>query len=96
MSADKALDSTAMPGDGDDAPVRAPRGKASTKSQMRGSALLLVGRLLGMGLGLVIQLLLVRVLTKDDYGAFAWALSIVTLVQSVIVASGEAARDSSN
>ncbi len=84
MSADKALDSTAMPGDGDDAPVRAPRGKASTKSQMRGSALLLVGRLLGMGLGLVIQLLLVRVLTKDDYGAFAWALSIVTLVQSVI------------
>ena len=51
---------------------------------MRGSALLLIGRLLGMGLGLVIQLLLVRVLTKDDYGAFAWALSIVTLVQSVI------------
>ena len=65
-------------------PVRRPRGHTSSKSQMRGSALLLVGRLLGMGLGLVIQLLLIRGLTKDDFGAFAWALSIVTLVQSVI------------
>lgn len=65
-------------------PVRSPRGHTSSKSQMRGSALLLVGRLLGMGLGLIIQLLLVRMLSKDDFGAFAWALSIVTLVQSVI------------
>lgn len=63
---------------------RAPRVKASSKAHTRGSALLLIGRVLGMVLGLVIQLLLVRILTKDDYGAFAWALSIVTLVQSVI------------
>lgn len=67
-----------------EAVARAPRGKGSTKSQMRGSALLLVGRLLGMTLGLAIQLILIRILTKDDFGAFAWALSIVTLVQSVI------------
>lgn len=65
-------------------PARRPRGHTSSKSQMRGSALLLVGRVLGMGLGLVIQLLLIRGLTKDDFGAFAWALSIVTLVSSVI------------
>ncbi len=89
MTADGALDQGSL-GGGDDsgtdgsAPQRAPRGKASSKAQMRGSALLLIGRLLGMGLGLVIQLLLVRVLTKDDFGSFAWALSIVTLVQSVI------------
>jgi O-antigen/teichoic acid export membrane protein len=63
---------------------RPPRVKASSKSHTRGSALLLIGRVLGMALGLVIQLLLVRILTKDDYGAFAWALSIVTLVQSII------------
>ncbi|MGD9956221.1 MAG: oligosaccharide flippase family protein [Candidatus Nanopelagicales bacterium] len=84
MTAEEALDGGAPPADGEGAPAHTPRGKVSSKSQMRGSALLLVGRLLGMGLGLVIQLLLVRVLSKDDYGAFAWALSIVTLVQSVI------------
>ncbi len=94
MTADGALEQ-GTPGGGDvsradghgtdgEPPARAPRGKASSKAQMRGSALLLVGRLLGMGLGLVIQLLLVRILTKDDFGSFAWALSIVTLVQSVI------------
>lgn len=94
MTADGALE-RGTPGGGDasradvvgtdgEAPARAPRGKASSKAQMRGSALLLIGRLLGMGLGLVIQLLLVRILTKDDFGSFAWALSIVTLVQSVI------------
>jgi O-antigen/teichoic acid export membrane protein len=89
VTADGALDQGSLGGadgggtDGS-APQRAPRGKASSKAQMRGSALLLIGRLLGMGLGLVIQLLLVRVLTKDDFGSFAWALSIVTLVQSVI------------
>jgi O-antigen/teichoic acid export membrane protein len=84
MNAEEALDDGALPADGESKPAHVPRGKASSKSQMRGSALLLIGRLLGMGLGLVIQLLLVRVLTKDDYGAFAWALSIVTLVQSII------------
>jgi len=86
MNAEEALADGALPadGDGEGKPAHTPRGKVSSKSQMRGSALLLVGRLLGMGLGLVIQLLLVRVLSKDDYGSFAWALSIVTLVQSVI------------
>ena len=63
---------------------RAPRARATASTQVRGSALLLVGRVLAMGLGLVIQLLLVRLLTKDDYGAFAWALSVVTLVQALI------------
>ena len=64
--------------------ARPPRSRASARSQVRGSALLLVGRVLAMGLGLIIQLMLVRLLTKEDYGAFAWALSVVTLVQAVI------------
>lgn len=44
----------------------------------------MIGRVLGMTIGLVIQLLLVRVLSKEDFGGFAWALSIVTLVTAII------------
>ncbi len=63
---------------------RPPRGRATATTHVRGSALLLVGRLMSMGLGLVIQLLLVRLLAKEDFGAFAWALSVVTLVQAFV------------
>ena len=63
---------------------RAPLGKVSARSQVRGSALLLIGRGVAIVLGIAIQLLLVRVLSKSDYGAFAWALSVVTLVQAVV------------
>ena len=73
-----------QPDTGSDEVRRAPLGKASAQSQVRGSALLLVGRVIAMGMGLVIQLLLVRLLTKDDYGAFAWGLSVVTLVQAFV------------
>jgi len=61
-----------------------PRASGSATTQVRGSALLLVGRVLAMALGVVTQLLLVRVLTKDDFGAFSWGLSIVTVVQAFV------------
>jgi O-antigen/teichoic acid export membrane protein len=51
---------------------------------MRGSALLLVGRMLSLGTSFVVQVLIVRYLSKDDYGAFAYALSIALFSQSVI------------
>ena len=61
-----------------------PRASGLASTQVRGSALLLIGRVLAMLLGVVTQLLLVRVLSKDDFGAFSWGLSIVTVVQAFV------------
>ena len=54
-------------------------GRASNIKQIRGSSLLLVGRMLGLALDFVAQVLIVRHLSKTDYGAFALALSIVSI-----------------
>jgi O-antigen/teichoic acid export membrane protein len=56
-----------------------------TKKHIRGSALLLSGRLIAVVINLGIQILLVRYLSKSGYGAFAYALSIVSLASSVAV-----------
>lgn len=56
----------------------------TTRKQIRGSSLLLAGRLLSLCVSFGVQILIVRYLTKSDFGAFAYALSIVALVQSVI------------
>ncbi len=55
-----------------------------TTTQIRGSSLLLIGRSLSMGVNFLTQILIVRALTKPEYGAFAYALSIVALGQMVI------------
>jgi O-antigen/teichoic acid export membrane protein len=61
-----------------------PRTKhAATSRQIRGSSLLLVGRTISMGVNFVVQVLIVRYLAKSDYGAFAYALAIVALGESV-------------
>ena len=60
-------------------------GDASADRQIRGSSLLLVGRFIAIGLDLVTQVLIVRALSKGDYGAFAFALSIVSLLSTVSV-----------
>jgi len=52
--------------------------------QVRGSSVLLVGQVLALAIGFLVQVLTVRNLTKEDYGAFAWALSVVLLVQSLL------------
>lgn len=49
----------------------------SSRDQIRGSSLLLFGRLISIGINMGSQILLVRYLTKDDFGTFAYALSIV-------------------
>jgi O-antigen/teichoic acid export membrane protein len=51
----------------------------ATKKQIRGSSLLLVGRLISMIVNFGVQVLTVNYLSKTDYGAFAYALSIVAL-----------------
>jgi O-antigen/teichoic acid export membrane protein len=56
---------------------------SSTNRQIRGSSLMLVGRALSMAVTFGIQVLIVHHLTKANYGAFAYALSFVTLGQTL-------------
>jgi O-antigen/teichoic acid export membrane protein len=51
---------------------------------VRGSILLLLGRVLSLGVNFLVQVLIVRYLSKDDYGAFAYALSIAFFAQSAV------------
>lgn len=50
---------------------------------MRGSSLLMVGRFISLGLNFCVQLLIARYLSQTDYGAWAYALSFVTLGETV-------------
>src|SRR5262245_30061907 len=51
----------------------------STQSHVRGSSLLLAGRLLSIGINLLAQVLAVRFFSKSDYGTLAYGLSVVAL-----------------
>lgn len=62
------------------APPRATK-KDAARKQIRGSSLLLSGRLLSVGLNFVSQVLIVRHLSTSDYGAWAYALSVVSFCQ---------------
>ena len=55
----------------------------ATKKQIRGSSLLLFGRLLSVGLNFASQVLIVRYLSKADFGAWAYALSVVAFFQGL-------------
>lgn len=63
----------------------ASKEKDSTKKHIRGSSLLLLGRGLSLAANFAVQVLTVRYLTKSDYGAFAYALSLVSLGSSLSV-----------
>ena len=69
---DVSLDATGNGGSGDP-------GKNANRAQIRGSSLLLVGRVIGLGLDFATQVLIVRYLSKTEYGAFAVALSLVAI-----------------
>ena len=56
---------------------------AATRGHLRGSSLLLAGRLLALFLNFAVQILTVRYLSKGDYGAFAYALGVVSVATSV-------------
>jgi O-antigen/teichoic acid export membrane protein len=57
----------------------------STKKHLRGSTLLLTGRVIAMVANFIVQVLIVRYLSKSDYGAFAFVLSLVSLGSSLAV-----------
>lgn len=69
---------------GDEDAARRRRAKQETTRQIRGSSLLLVGRMLSMAINFVVQILIVRYLSQTEYGAFAFALSIVAFGQTAI------------
>jgi O-antigen/teichoic acid export membrane protein len=68
-----------------DAPEDATTGKTAARTQIRGSLLLLIGRLLSLGLNFAIQVLTVRYLSKTEYGSWAYALAVVTLGTHLVV-----------
>jgi O-antigen/teichoic acid export membrane protein len=67
--------------------LEAPRapgaGGSATRKQIRGSSLFLGGRMISLGLNFLTQVLIVRYLTKSDFGAFAYGLSLVSLGEYV-------------
>ncbi|MFQ5652425.1 MAG: flippase [bacterium] len=54
-----------------------------TRTQIRGSSLLLAGRFISTGLNFVAQVLIVRQLTQADYGAWTYALSVVAFFHGI-------------
>lgn len=57
---------------------------SAVRSQIRGSSLLLVGRVLSMGTALVTQLLAVHHLSKADYGDFIYVVTLATTATTVV------------
>jgi O-antigen/teichoic acid export membrane protein len=57
--------------------------RSATAGHMRGSSLLLVGRVLSLGVNFVVQVLIARYLSQTAYGAWAYALSLVVLGQTL-------------
>lgn len=63
------------------APARAPENPATAaRKQIRGSSLLLSGKLMAVGTKFVAQVLVVRYLSTSDYGAWAYALAAVSFL----------------
>jgi len=54
------------------------------RSQVRGSALLVVGRIATLLLTTATAIVIVRVLTKSDFGAFSYALALVAAGRTVL------------
>jgi O-antigen/teichoic acid export membrane protein len=55
----------------------------SITGQIRGSSLLLAGRVLALAAGLLTQVVIVRYLSQTSFGAFAYALSVVAVGQTI-------------
>jgi O-antigen/teichoic acid export membrane protein len=68
----------------DSLPGAAAGARTATRKQIRGSSLLLAGRLLSKGANFAVQVLIVRHLSRGDFGAFAYALSVVMVCQTIV------------
>jgi O-antigen/teichoic acid export membrane protein len=53
--------------------------RSTARRQIRGSSLLLAGRVLSRGTNFVIQIVIIRYLSVSDFGAFAYALAMVSM-----------------
>lgn len=62
-------------------------GDDETGAHIRGSSALMVGKLVGIVLSLAIQVMLVQALTRAEFGAFGYALSIASMAM-VLVSMG--------
>jgi O-antigen/teichoic acid export membrane protein len=58
--------------------------KGATAAHIRGSSLLFVGRLLSLLLNMATQVLIVRLLTKSDFGAFAYGLALIPAARTLV------------
>ena len=63
--------------------VGAPSATRAARSHLRGSSLFLAGRLFSLFTNFFVQVLTVRYLQKSEFGAFAVALSIVSVASSL-------------
>ena len=61
-----------------------PSPSSTTARHVRGSSLLLLGRAIAMVVNFLVQVLIVRYLSTAAYGAFAYALSLVTLGETLV------------
>jgi O-antigen/teichoic acid export membrane protein len=68
---------------GASAAVQVADGGDASRRQIRGSSLLLAGRMLSLAVNFATQVLIVRYLSKSSFGAFAYGLSLVTLGESL-------------
>jgi O-antigen/teichoic acid export membrane protein len=62
-------------------------GQSVTSRQLRGSSVLLAGRVLSKVINFGVQVAIVRLLTKDDFGAFAYGL-VLALAGELVVKFG--------
>jgi O-antigen/teichoic acid export membrane protein len=69
---------------GEPPPIPSVSADDATRGQLRGSTLLLAGRTISLFANFVVQIIIVRYLTQTDYGAWAYALSIVTLGATIV------------
>src|SRR6185295_1646606 len=60
-----------------------PGAQDVTRKQIRGSSLLLGGRFISLGMNFAIQIMIVRYLSKADYGSWAYVVSLVSLGVSI-------------
>lgn len=56
-----------------------PSPHGETKRHVRGSSLMLIGRVLSLAINFVVQVLIIRYLSKEGFGAFAYGYSMATL-----------------
>lgn len=68
---------------GDREAEAAATSQRASHKHLRGSSAMLIGRMVALVLGLITQTVIVRSLTKEDYGSFAYVLSLLLLGSSI-------------